>query len=302
MHIDRIDLNLFVVLDAIYSEGSITRASHKLHLTQPAVSHALGRLRGLFNDPLFTREGRTMVPTPLTRNLMGPVRNSLRGLEITLNEIERFDPAVTAKRFTLGVRDVLESTLLPALMRRVQDSAPAVEVAAVRVDRREMEAELAAGTLDAAIDVWLPLSENVRHEKIAGDRYVVVARRDHPAVGEDLDLATYLAQDHVLASSRRTGPGLEDAELSRLGLQRRVRLRCQHYFAACRVVSQTDCILTMPEYYARVANADFDNRMVPLPLDMPPLDSFLYWHANVETEPANRWLREQLVAAMQEQP
>lgn len=298
MHIDRIDLNLFVVLDAIYSERSITRASHKLHLTQPAVSHALGRLRDLFNDPLFVREGRTMVPTPLARNLMGPVRHSLRGLEITLNEIERFDPATTARRFTLGVRDVLESTLLPALMRRVETRAPAVELAAVRVDRREMEAELAAGTLDAAIDVWLPLSDNIRHQRIAADRYVVVARDGHPAVGPDLDLETYLAQDHVLASSRRTGPGLEDVELSRLGLQRRVRLRCQHYFAACRVVSQSDCILTMPEYYARVANADFDNQMVPLPLEMPPLDSFLYWHANVETEPANRWLREQLVAAM----
>jgi len=298
VHIDRIDLNLFVVLDAIYTQRSITRASHKLHLTQPAVSHALGRLRDLFGDPLFVREGRTMVPTPLARNLIGPVRSALRGLEITMNEIERFDPATTDKRFTLGVRDVLEATVLPALMKRIQARAPGVELAAVRVDRRDLEAELAAGTLDAAIDVWLPLSEHIRHAKIAAARYVVIARRGHPRIGPELDLETYLAQDHVLASSRRTGPGLEDAELSRLGLQRRIRLRCQHYFAACRVVSQTDCILTMPEHYARVANAELDNQILPLPLAMPPLDTYLYWHSNVENEPANRWLRGELAASM----
>jgi DNA-binding transcriptional LysR family regulator len=102
----------------------------------------------------------------------------------------------------------------------------------------------------------------------------------------------------VLASSRRKGPGVEDFELSRLGLSRRVRLRCQHYFAACRVVSQTDMILTMPERYARVANQQFDNQLLPLPLAMPAWDVYLYWHANMEHDPANRWLREQVTAAV----
>ncbi|HUR41947.1 MAG TPA: LysR family transcriptional regulator [Verrucomicrobiae bacterium] len=297
MHISRIDLNLLVVLDAIYTEGGITRAAGKLHLTQPAISHSLGRLRVLFKDPLFAREGRAMVPTPLARNLIAPVRDALRKLEATLNELETFDPATTQKRFTVAVRDVFEATLLPPLLKKVTRSAPSVDVAAVQVERRLLESELAGGALDAALDVLLPMSPQVHHRKITLDRLVVLARKNHPTVKRGLSLATYLKQHHVLVSSRRSGPGLEDAELSRQGLSRRVRLRCQHYFAACRVVSQTDLILTMPGHYARVANAQYGNQVLPLPFEMPPLDAYLYWHSNVENEPANRWLRDQLAAA-----
>ena len=300
MHISRIDLNLLVVLDAIYTEGGITRAADKLHLTQPAISHSLGRLRELFRDELFAREGRAMVPTPLARNLIEPVRRALRGLEATLNELETFDPATTQKRFTVAVRDSFEATLLPPLLRRVTRTAPSIDVAAIQVERRELESELGAGALDAAIDVLLPLSPQIRHRRITLDQLVAVARKGHPAVKRGLTLATYLKQHHVLVSSRRTGPGLEDVELSRQGLSRRIRLRCQHYFAACRVVSQSDLILTMPGRYARVANRQFGNQIIALPFQMPSLDAYLYWHANVDNEPANKWLRELLVEAFTE--
>jgi DNA-binding transcriptional LysR family regulator len=298
VHINRIDLNLLIVLEAIYTEGGITRAAEKLHLTQPAISHALGRLREIFSDPLFEREGRTMVPTALMRNLIEPLRRSLRGLQVMLNEIEQFDPKITRKTFTIGVRDVLEATLLPPLTRAICDRAPLVELCAIRADRRELEAELAGGTIDAAIDVLLPVSANVRQRQLEMDRMVVVARKGHPEVDEDLDVETYLMQDHVLVSSRRSGPGLEDVELSRLGLQRRVRLRCQHYFAACRVVSQTDLILTMPERYAIIANQQFGNQLLRAPIEVASMDAYLYWHASVENDPANRWLRDQIAGAL----
>ncbi len=299
MHISRVDLNLFIVFEAIYLEGSVTRASQKLSLTQPAISHALGRLRLLFNDPLFVRQGHVMVSTPLARSIIEPVRRSLRGFEVTLDGLDRFDPATTHKQFTLALRDVLESTVLPPLMVRVTQQAPQASIAASQVERRELEGELAAGTLDCAIDVLLPLSTDILRKRIVMDQIVVLARQGHPHVGDGLDLATYLEADHVLASSRRRGPGLEDFELSRLGLQRRVRLRCQHYFAACRVVSQTDLLLTMPERYARVASQQFGNQILPLPLEMPAFDMYLYWHANVDNDPANTWLRQQLAEAAQ---
>ena len=91
MHLSQVDLNLFVVLEAIYREGNITRAGHQLNLTQPAISHALSRLREMFSDPLFERQGQAMIPTPLARGIIEPVRRSLRNLEITLNEVARFD-------------------------------------------------------------------------------------------------------------------------------------------------------------------------------------------------------------------
>ncbi|MYM70888.1 LysR family transcriptional regulator [Duganella sp. FT109W] len=300
MHLSKVDLNLFIVLEAIYAEGSITRASLKMNLTQPAISHALNRLRQLFDDPLFERQGHVMTPTPLTRSIIDQVRRALRGFEVTLSGAAHFDPASSERSFSLAVRDVLEASVLPGLMAGISAAAPSATLNTLQVSRRELESELAAGTLDAAIDVLLPLPNEVRRAQLAGDQTVVLVRRGHPLVKRRaLTLDTYLEMEHIQTSSRRRGPGLEDVELSRQGLQRKIRLRCQHYFAACRVVSQTDLALTMPDRLARIVNQQFNNQILALPLAMPSLDVYLYWHANVDNDPANTWLRAQITAAMQ---
>jgi len=221
VHLSRIDLNLFVVFDAIYTEAGITRASKQLSLTQPAISHALGRLRDLFDDPLFLRQGKTMIPTPLARVMIDPVRQALQGFEATLKRVDRFDPATARKHFTVGMRDVRELNLLPNLLRTITRTAPFIDIAVVRAERKQLEAELAAGTLDAAIDVRLALSDEVRRQLIGAERLVVVARPRHPTVKRELDLETYLSQEHILVSSRRRGFGVEDYELSRQGLRPR---------------------------------------------------------------------------------
>jgi DNA-binding transcriptional LysR family regulator len=130
------------------------------------------------------------------------------------------------------------------------------------------------------------------------DPMVVLARRDHPLVKKELTLERYLAAEHVHVSSRRRGAGLEDQALHRMGLTRRVRLRCQHYAAACRVVSCTDLLATLPMRYARIANEPYANRLLALPFKVPALELHLYWHAGGENDGANRWLREQLMAVM----
>jgi DNA-binding transcriptional LysR family regulator len=300
MHLSKVDLNLFIVLEAIYAEGSITRASLKMNLTQPAISHALNRLRQLFDDPLFERQGHVMTPTPLTRSIIDQVRRALRGFEVTLSGAAHFDPASSERNFSLAVRDVLEASVLPGLMAGISAAAPSATLNTLQVSRRELESELAAGTLDAAIDVLLPLPNDVRRAQLAGDQTVVLVRRGHPLVKRRaLTLDTYLEMEHIQTSSRRRGPGLEDVELSRQGLQRKIRLRCQHYFAACRVASQSDLALTMPERLARVVNQQFGNQILPFPLQMPSLDIYLYWHANVDNDPASIWLREQIKASVQ---
>jgi DNA-binding transcriptional LysR family regulator len=295
MHISKVDLNLFVVFDAIYAEGGITRASQRLNLSQPAVSHALGRLRQMFDDPLFARRGHVMAPTPLARQIVEPVRAALRGLEVTLTKVERFDPATAAKRFTIGVRDVQESVVLPRLLQEIAAAAPRIDISAVRAERRELESELAAGTLDLAIDVALPLPEEIRRQHLAKEWLTIVARQGHPRLVGEPDLDAYLREEHIAVSSRRRGLTAEDFELSRHNLRRRVRLRCQHYFAACQVACGSDLVLTMPERYARILNVQFGNQLLPFPLKAPAFDSYLYWHANADADPANLWLRDLLL-------
>ena len=298
MHISRIDLNLLVVFDTIYAEASITRASRRLNLSQPAISHALGRLREMVEDPLFTRHGRVMTPTPLARRMIEPIRQSLHGIEATLTKGDRFAPGSAVKHFTVGMRDALEAAVLGKLMRNIAANAPRVTISTVRTERREIERELATGTIDAAIDVLLPLPDEIRRERLRTEWLTVVARPRHPKVGPRLTLRTYLNEDHIAVSSRRRGLSAEDFELGRKNLRRRIRLRCQSHFAACRAVSETDLILTMPQRHARILNAQFGNQLLPFPLKVPAFDTYLYWHASADGDPANAWLRQQLIGAL----
>lgn len=298
MHISRIDLNLFVIFDTVFTEGGITAASRKLNLSQPAVSHALTRLRGLLGDPLFERHGRSMVPTPLARSIASQVRAALRHIEGTLHESVRFDPATSDRRFTLAFRDVLELILVPPLMQALGREAPGIEIAAARMERRSLESDLFTGLVDVGIDVLLPVSPEIRREQVLAEPMVVVARQGHPALAKKLDLKTYLAQEHIQISSRRRGPGLEDLDLARIGVSRRIRLRCQHYGTACRTVSMTDLLATMPARYAEVVNKPYGNEIRPLPMDNTRLELYLYWHRNTDADPAGLWLRDRLRAAI----
>jgi DNA-binding transcriptional LysR family regulator len=298
-NISRLDLNLLVVLDAIYREGGVTRAGEKLNLTQPAISHALSRLRDMFDDPLFVRQGRAMVPTPRTRSMVEPLRRSLDGLGALLSETRHFEPAAAQARFTLAMRDPVELLVVPFIMSRIAGAAPGIDLRVVQAARRNVEKGLASGALDLAVDVLLPLSESVRRQRVSADRLVVVARKDHTRIRKGLNLATYLRAEHVMVTSRRKGPGFEDLVLSERGLQRRIRLRCRNYLAAFRVVEQTDLVLTMPERYAGVLNLGFGNRVLPLPIDTPTLDLYLYWHEAVDKDPANGWLRSLLQEVFQ---
>lgn len=293
MALNRLDLNLLHVFDTIYREGSLTRAAKALHLTQPAVSHSLARLRDHFDDPLFTRQGNQMVPTPLARRFLESMRPGLTQVQSAVNQFHAFDPASQRKTYALGLRDVLESTFLPQLMSKLAPYQE-MEIVSQRVPRRDMETQLAAGKLDFAIDVLLPVSNQTSHELLRQDRLVVLARKNHPAVQEGLGMAAYLEARHVLVSSRAEGPGIEDFELSRHGVQRNIRLRCQHYYAACRVVESSDLLLTMPETYARIIAERADIEVVSPPAQMPSIDVHLYWHRAYEKEPALVWFRNQL--------
>ena len=301
MHVHQLDLNLFAVLEAIHSEGSVTRAAKKLNLTQPAISHSLRRLRDALKDDLFIRYGAKMVPTPLSRRIIGDVRTALQLLELSIQETD-FDPARSTRLFQIGMRNVLQPTVLPPLMRRIQSAAPGVTISCHRIDRQETEPDLASGTVDIAVDIAMPVSDAIRQTQLSPWVYVVVSRANHPAISSRLNLKTYLSQAHILVSSRRVGTTLIDVELKNRGAKRTVALRCQDYFTACRVVSQTDLLLTMPQPYARIANAELDNQVHPFPIGSARYGEYLYWHSTADEDPENRWLRAQVLGLFEEEP
>jgi len=302
VHLSQVDLNLFVVLEAIYREGNITRAGLQLNLTQPAISHALKRLRDLLQDPLFVRQGPHMVPTPFTRNMIEQVRQALQILEVNLSQSRNFVPEHTRRNFHLSLWEYAEALILPPLLRRLTHAAPGMSITSSRVKRRDLETELASGSVDLAIDIPMTMSDRIRHKWLLNEPFVVIARHGHPAITDKLDLDTYLQQRHIQVSSRRQGPSLIDIELSRRGLRRQVFLRSQHNHTACMVVSETDMLLTLPEHHAQLLNTGLMKRVYPFPLPVPRLEAHLYWHESVENDPANRWLREEIEKVLAAEP
>ena len=291
-NISRADLNLFVVFEAIHAHGGVTRAAEALNLSQPAISHALARLREQVGDPLFVRAGRRLAPTPAAQAMIGPVREALRLFEGALGPQAGFDPGASSRSFSIGMRALMESANLHPLALRLRRLAPGVALVSRGYDRRRLAPLLASGELDAAVDVFLPLPPEVKRLRLSRARAVVALRRGHPAAAGGLDLETYLRGEHVLVSSRPHGGGPEDVALARIGRARRIALRCQEVTAALAMVAQTDLMLTMSETLARRAAGWFDGPTPPVPFAAAELDTYLYWHENADHDPAGQWFRQ----------
>ncbi|SEL70723.1 DNA-binding transcriptional regulator, LysR family [Atopomonas hussainii] len=293
MILNKVDLNLFVVFDAIYTESNLTRAGQIVGITQPAVSNALARLRETFNDPLFVRTAQGMVPTPMAQNIIGPVRQALGLLRVSVQDSRSFAPQEASKTYRISMTDLSEAVVLPRLMKRLSKQAPGISIESFMAKRRETTKELAAGRLDFAVDAPLNTDSQVRHVKLLEDRYVCVMRSDHPLASKaKLSLDDYLSLSHIHISSRRNGLGYIDLALGKQGLQRRIALRSQHYLMASLVVKDSDMVMTVPERYARQHNLHFAELPVK---DLPALETHLYWHESTDQDPANRWMREQLI-------
>jgi len=292
MQLQQMDMNLFLVLEAIYNERNLTRAAEQLHITQPAVSNALARLRRTLDDPLFTRTPAGMSPTPLTERIMPKVQQALALLSGSLSEERRFDPASARKTLRLSMNDMAETLLLPRLLERLQRLAPGIGVESYYVPRDQLVKELAANTLDFGLDIPLATATQLQQQRLVNDRYLCMLRADHPLAEQaSLTLEQYLQLEHIHVSSRRSGPGMVDIALNKLGRRRNIKLRVQHYRVAPLVVLRTDLALTVP---ASLAN-QYPARLFELPFQVPQMDWHLLWHKNQHGDPASRWLRGELM-------
>lgn len=292
MKLSDVDLNLFVVFDAIYTEGNLTRAGEIIGITQPAVSNSLSRLRNLFDDPLFVRTADGMVPTPVAQNIVGPVRQALGLIRSSVQESEFFDPLASDKRFRLSMTDLTQSIVLPYLFGRIKKEAPSIAVDCYQVRRRDLNIELASGNLDLAVDIPLTPDPQIRQAPLFSHPHVCVIRQDHSRVADELTTDVYLELAHIHISSRRGGLGHVDLALGKIGQRRNIVLRTQHYLATPELVSRTDLALTVPRIFADFLVAQYPVRYIELPFAVPNLETHLYWHESTDRDQANRWLRE----------
>jgi DNA-binding transcriptional LysR family regulator len=291
MKLSQVDLNLFVVFDTVYTEQNLTRAAEILHITQPAVSNALNRLRDTVGDPLFVRTPKGMRPTPVAQNLIEPVRSALRQFETCLQSRDQFDPATANRVFRINAGDIAEPLFLPALAHHFEQHCPGLRLEVLFIDRADAPLEMAAGNLDIAVDAPLLSHPELSSVPLLRDDYVCALRRDHPLAQAPLTLASYLSLRHIHISSRVRGPGHVDIALRALGQRRTIAVRLQHYVAAQTVIAATDYALSAP---GRLV-AEWDVAALPLPFAAQPQELNVFWHKSAEDDPANRWLRDTLL-------
>lgn len=297
MALKRCDLNLFLVFDTIYTERNLTQAAKSLAITQPAVSNALARLRKLFNDELFVRSARGMQPTPVADSIAQNVSDALSLLNTSILERETFEPATTERTFQFSMTDLAEALVLPKLIPFFEESAPNVALQSYYVKRQELVRNLSRGELDFAVDVPVVEDPQLSHQSLMSDDYVCVVRKGHPILETEFTLEDFLSLQHIHVSSRRKGLGQIDLALLKCDVERRIKLRVQHYRVAAAIVNTTDLALSLPRFLAN----KYDLEILTLPFHMPQLDFHLYWHRQSDSDSSHRWLRESLLALFRAQ-
>jgi len=295
MDLNDLDLNLLRVFDAVLREKSVTRAGQHVGLSQPAMSNALARLRNLFGDPLFVRTPSGMNPTPCALRLADPVRQALDLLELTLREQAGFDPATSARTFRFHMSDIGEVVFLPPLLERLKRDAPGVRLEVAQYPVDGIRESLETGKIDIALGFMPELGGGIAQRRLFRDRYICLAREDHPVIRRSFSAAQFRAVRHVLIASSGTGHEVVERMLNEQGLADRIALRVPHFMVVPMILARTDLVCTVPWQLAQAFRAMGRFRAHEAPLAIPPFDVRLLWHERFEQDPGNRWLREQLL-------
>ena len=294
MKISSFDLNLFVILNAIYTEGSLTKAAEVVGITQPAVSNALSRLREKFNDDLFVRTGSGMVPTQKTENMIQDVQSALTLIQQSVNEPDTFDANSTKRNFKLSLGDVSEGRVLPFIMSEIYKEAPNISVGSYAYPRSDQVHALSTNNLDFVVDPVIPISDEINSMKVFEDSFVVAHRDNHElSKKSNVSIEDILNQRHLNVSNRKRGLHLIDIELEKIGYKREIALRCQHFLIAPEIIRSTDVVLFATKSFAEKN----DLKYIEIPAEIPMMEYFLIWHKNDEGDGGHIWMKNLLVEA-----
>ena len=297
--IAQLDLNLLKVLEALYQHENMTRTAEALNITPSAVSHSVKRLREALGDPLFTRQGSTMKPTPVCRRVMPEIISTLSQLRRSLQTLGAFDPLSASQTVVLAIHDALEPLFFPSVLAYFGKVAPNLEFHSVKIERDSLPMQLESGAIDFAIDVARPLSNPIGHDLIASSGFCCLGGKKYFPQRE-LTVEHYRQLNHITVSNRPTGRVLEDIAFATLGINRTVKARCQSYATATSLLTQQQSILTLPRSLAD-AFTDLELCIMPLPFEVPSVDTHLYWHEHTQADGFLAWLREHLLNSLQSQ-
>ena len=291
MRFKKLDLNLLVALDVLLAELSITRAARRLNLSQSATSGVLARLRDYFDDEILVRVGRAMVATPLAESLAAPVRNVLLQIQSTIETKPGFDPATSARHFTVIASDYPAAVILAHCARELKRRAPNVTIEIIAPSESNAEL-LDRAEVDLLIMPTKYLAADHPTEQLYTDTYTCVICDSNTAVGDSISLEQYMAMGHVSANFGATRQSsFEEWFLTSTGLTRRIEVSTSSFSTMPQFVIDTDRVATMHSRLARVFAGYYPLRLLPPPMPIPLLTMHMQWHKSMDKDLSHVWLR-----------
>ena len=310
MNISKIDLNLLIYLDVLLREKNVTRAAGQLNITQPAMSNGLKRLRTLFNDPILVRTSDGMVPTERARALAPAIRKILLELEEALQGEEEFNEQHSHRVFRLMASDYAASTLLPKLLKRINQLAPNVTIDIMTPSDVTFH-DVEAGKIDMAINRFDELPQSFHQKTIWRDTFSCLLSADNPVV-EKFNLNTYLSAKHVWVSKTGFGVGVGmdpkdvqklgwvDEALARLGKKRDIKVFTRNYHVAMQLAFEDELVATLPSRAALIHKNDSNYTILKPPFDIPDIELKMIWSPLLHHDASHIWFRQLVIEAANE--
>jgi DNA-binding transcriptional LysR family regulator len=300
MKLAGIDANLLAALDALLQEKSVTRAARRLGVGQPAVSHALARLRDHFKDELLVLNGRDYVLTDRAEKLAAVVANATRALSEVFEDTPSFDAATSSYRFVVACSDLFGVLVIPELLRTLRREAAHVEVELRAIVGTSKESILAGG-VDLALGIFEDVPVGINQQSLYEDPAACVVRANHEQVGASLTLETFGLLPHLeIGPTSDAIPGLHiDRALAAIGKRRHVTVRVPYYLLAPHILEHTDHVATLSASGADILAKMARLRVVEPPIELPPYRYSQIWQNSHNDDRAHTWLRERVASICQ---
>jgi len=300
MNLRTFDLNLLKAFDALLEECSVSRAAARVHLSQPAMSNALARLREALDDPVMVRTPQGMEPTIRALALKGPVRQALLQIETALSAQPEFDPATAHRTFVVAATDYMEFLVLPRLMRRLQEHAPNIDIRVRSLQVNAPEEPLDSGEVDVAFGFFANIPKRLNRRHLFTETMTCLVRDDHPVLYQLWNVERFVELSHLFVSTRQGSTGVVDSMLAERGLQRRIALIVPHFLVVPYIIAESDLIVTVNSRIASTYIRELPLRTLPPPLELPEFPITMLWHPRNDGDPGVGWLRRVLVDICQE--
>ena len=294
-----VDLNLLIVFETVYGTGNISHAAAQLSLTQPAVSNALARLREHFNDPLFVRAGRGVKPTNRSEQMIAPVREALGLIRSQFDANRAIDLAAYQRQFRIVIVDVLEPILIPPLLREITAKAPNVSIETRPPSQTDVIGEIIAGTLDLACYTSIKSQPGLVIQTICPCDYVIVARRDHPEIGNSLPARTFVRLGHVGLINELQRQVSINQDITTSAGKRRVVYVVNKVWSVPSIVANSDLVAVLPRAFAELMAPIFGLAVYDAPMPISPQEVYhMVWHERNRDDPGHQWLRATLMSGV----